>query len=234
MTNQVENENEVSKDEVQKFALKIVAITGAEGAKETETLWTGRQVGKQPRKDLMLSRELPKLTDEMVTMLSRSGEFAAKIATIINDEFAAYVRRVKCQRLDIGSSIELMLPVAASDFAAMAVNMLSAPATRAKKLVSSTSIRAMLLSDIYKAAAKLVMGTKLDNWQRIGEKEMIPLAYATDAQVDTKRATVRDNVVIRMIEIAAIMPEDNEHRIVLEAAAELLSEVEVADLDNSI
>ena len=48
--------------EVPKFMLRINAITGTETAKECTTLWTGRQVGKQPRKDLQLSQELPKLT----------------------------------------------------------------------------------------------------------------------------------------------------------------------------
>ena len=135
--------------------------------------------------------------------------------------------------MDIGSSIELALPIDSADYCEMVINMLSAPATRAKKLVSTTSIRALLLSEEYKKAAVAVMGAKLEAWKRIGEREMLPLSVATDGKVATARATVRDNAVIRCIEIAAAMPE-GEHRTVLEAAAELLSELETADVDDSI
>lgn len=213
-----------------RFNLTISAIAGSEGAKESTTLWIGRHVGKAPRKDLQLSQAIPQISAALITSLD-----AEKVALIINDEFNAYVRRVKCQRLDLAgnSSITLPLPVDALAYAQMVVQMLSAPATRAKRLVSTASIRALLLCSEYKEAARTVLGAKLDSWQRVGEREMLPLAVAQDARVATARAAVRDVVVIRCMEIAALMPQ-GEQRLVLEAAAEMLADVEIADMDDSI
>lgn len=211
-----------------RYTIKVTAIAGSDEAKESATLWTGRQVGKAPRKDLQLSYALPTILPATVSSLD-----AEKVALILNDEFAAYVRRVKCQRMEIGNTIELSFPLNAAACAAMMVNMLSAPATRVKKLVSTSSIRAMLLSSDYREAAALVMGDKLDAWKRVGEREMLPLATAQDAKVNIARAKVRDTAVVRCMEIAALMPE-GDNRLVLEAAAELLAELEVADLDDSI
>lgn len=209
-------------------AFVITAIAGTADAKESATLWTGRQVGKAQRKDLQLSQPLPTITAQQVAALDPE-----QVAIVLNDEFLAYVRRVKCQRLNIGDKIELMLPVAASEFATMALRMLSAPATRTKKLVSTATVRALLLSATYKAAAAATLGTKLDAWNRVFGQEFAPLATATDARIATTRTTVRDTVVLRCMEIAAVMPESQE-KLVLEAVAELLSELEAADLDDSI
>lgn len=216
--------------EAAKFNLTISAVAGSDGAKESATLWIGRQIGKAPRKDLQLSQAIPQIGASLIAQLD-----AERIATIINDEFLAYVRRVKCQRLDLAgnSSITLPLPVDSLAYANLVVNMLSAPATRAKRLVSTSSLRALVLCSEYKDAAKHVLGIKLDAWQRVGEREMLPLAVAQDARVATARASVRDAVVIRCMEIAALMPE-GEQRLVLEAAAEMLADVEIADMDDSI
>lgn len=224
------NANATQEQTAERFALRISAIAGTEDAKESDTLWIGRQIGKAPRKDLQLSQELPKVAAAQVAKLD-----AEKVALIINDEFAAYVRRVKCQRLDLAgnSSIELMLPVQADVYAEMVVSMLSAPATRTKRLVSTATIRAMLLSSEYKTAALQVLGAKLDAWRRVGEREMLPAAVAQDARIPTARANVRDTAVVRCMEIAALMP-DCEHKLVLVAAAELLADVQVADTDDSI
>ena len=113
------------------------------------------------------------------------------------------------------------------------INMLSAPAERAKKLVSTSTIRALLLDEGYKLAAAKVMGGKMEAWKRIGEKEMMPLTCAVDGKVATARSNARDNSVLRMVEIAAQMPE-GEHRTVLEGAAEILAELETIDLDDTI
>lgn len=213
---------------VERFSIRIEAIAGNEAAKESTTLWTGRQVGKAPRKDLQLSNALPQIEAATIASLD-----ATKVALILNDEFAAYVRRVKCQRMEIGQAIELAFPVDEVDCATLMVNMLSAPATRVKKLVSTSSVRAMLLSSDYRDAAALVMGEKLDAWKRVGEREMLPLATAQDAKVATARAKVRDTAVVRCMEIAALMPA-GDNKLVLEAAAELLAELEVVDMDDSI
>ncbi len=199
-----------------------------EGSKETAVSWIGRKVGKAARKDLHLSCAIPKIAAAQIAALD-----AEKVATIINDEWLAYIRRVKCQRLDIGSSIELTFPELPNAYAQTVINMLSAPAERAKKLVSTSTIRALLLDEGYKLAATAVMGSKLEAWKRIGEKEMMPLTCAQDAKVATARSTARDNAVLRMVEIAAQMP-DSEHKTVLEGAAEILAELETIDLDDSI
>ncbi len=216
-----------------RFPLRIFAVAGIEegeaASKESATYWLGRKVGKAPRKDLQLSIAIPQVSATEIAALD-----PAKLALLLNDEFAAYIRRVKCQRIEIGAAIELMLPSNAQAFAELALAMLTAPAQRAKKLVSAASIRALLLSSEYKAAALAAFGDKLATWQRIGEREMLPLAYAADAKVATDRADVRDKAVIRMLEIATMMPEGNEGRVVLEAASELLAEVPTVALDDSI
>lgn len=223
----------VQTNEAERFALRIEAIAGIEegenAAKETSTYWIGRKIGKAPRKDLQLSAALPVFSAQHVAALSME-----KLAALLTDEFAAYVRRVKCQRIEIGAAVELMLPVDGATCAELALNMLTAPAQRAKKLVSAASIRALLLSAEYKEAAKAVFGEKVATWQRIGEREMLPLAYATDAKVAKDRADVRDKAIIRCMEIAALMPEGNSNRAVLEAAAGLLEEVQTVELDDSI
>lgn len=217
----------------ERFPLRIAAVAGIEegeaAAKESQTYWLGRKVGKAPRKDLQLSCAIPQVSAAEIAQLD-----PAKLALLLNDEFSAYVRRVKCQRIEIGAAIELMLPSNAQAFADLALAMLTAPAQRAKKLVSAASIRALLLSSEYKAAALAAFGDKLATWQRIGEREMMPLAYAADAKVATDRADVRDKAVLRILEIAAMMPEASEHRVVLEAASELLAEVPAVALDDSI
>jgi hypothetical protein len=223
------NTNEVNAvKETERFNISITAIAGSEEAKESATLWTGRQVGKAPRKDLQLTQALPQISAATIAALD-----AEKVALILNDEFMAYVRRVKCQRMEIGNITTLAFPINEVKCAAMMVNMLSAPATRVKKLVSTSSIRAMLLSSEYREAAALVMGDKLDAWKRVGEREMLPLATAQDAKIATNRAKVRDTAIVRCMEIAALMPA-GDNRLVLEAAAELLADIEVADLDDSI
>lgn len=228
-TSATTNTTNTSANERESISLRITAIPGTDAATESASLWIGRAAGhKKLRKDLQLSSALPVVTAAMIPLLD-----AEKLAMILNDDWQAYIRRVKCQRLNIGDSVELALAAHPEDYAIQVLTMLSAPATRTKRLVSTASIRAMLLSAEYKAAAKHVMGDKLDSWTRIGEREFIPLSVAQDGKVATNRAHVRDNVVIRMLEIAALMPE-GEHRLVMEAAAELLAELETVELDDSI
>ena len=202
--------------------IKLTVIAGTEEAKPSATLWTGRQIGKQQRKDISLSNAIQPCTIEELEAMDK-----AKLCILLTDETAAYIRRVKAQRMNIADSIELSFTYETM------LSMLTSPATRVKKLVSSSSIRAMLLSSEYKAAALAILGTKLGAFKRIGEKEMLPLAVATDARVATTRSAVRDTVVIRCLEIAAVMPQ-GDNRLVLEAAAELLQDVLVGDLDDSI
>lgn len=202
--------------------IKFTVITGSEEAKASQTLWTGRQVGKQPRKDIALSTAIIPCTATEITKLD-----AAKLATLLSDETAAYIRRVKLQRMELGDTCELSF-----NYETM-LNMLTAPATRTKRLVSTSTVRAMLLSSEYREAAVKILGNKLDAWKRIFGGEFAPLATAQDAKVQTARAGVRDTVVLRCMEIAARMPE-GEHRLVLEAVSEMLAELETAELDDSI
>lgn len=95
-----------------------------------------------------------------------------------------------------------------------------------KTMKFSASLRAMLLSSEYKAAALQIMGNGLESWGRIGEQEMLSLTVEPDAYVPTARSDARDKVVARSMEIAAIMPQC-EHRRVLEAASKLLADVPV-------
>ena len=199
-------------------------ITGSENAKPSETLWTGRQVGKQPRKDIALSNAIRKVTAAEVQNLDHE-----KLAILFNDEVDAYIRRVKLQRAEIGTTITLTW----NNETMLA--MLTAPATRTKQLVSSASIRAMILSEEYKAALKMAIPeAKHENWKRIFEREFAPLICAIDASVSTTRATVRDTVVLRMIEISQHMLVDSQQRLIMEASAELLADMEVRDLEDSI
>lgn len=212
------------------LTIKIIAIRGTEEAKESATNWLGRQSSNKniPRKDLAISAEIPKIAATQLASLDQE-----KLAQIINDEWLAYIRRVKCQRLSIGDSVEIALKARASEYAEQVINMLSAPAERAKKLVSSSTVRALLLDEDYKLNAAAVMKEKLDAWTRIFNKEFALLATAQDAKCDSRRAKVRDNCVIRCMEIAERMKE-SEHKAVLSATAEILAELETIDLDDSI
>ena len=207
----------------QNQTIKFTVIAGTEEAKQSPTLWTGRQIGKQVRKDVSLSAAILPCTE---TELQGFANYA-KLAILLTDETAAYIRRVKMQRMELGDSIELTF-----NYEQM-LDILTSPATRIKKLVSTSSIRALILSSDYRTACATILGAKLDNWKRIADKEMLFLAVAQDAAVATDRASIRDAVVVRCMEIAAIMPQ-GDNRMVLEAAAELLADVPVADLDNSI
>ena len=212
------------------ITLKICAIAGTDDTtKDSPLLWTGRRVGKGARKDLSLSQQIPLVLASTISALD-----LAQLATILNTEWQNFIRRQKCQRLEIGGSIELTLPAAQVDYAALVVRMLSAPTERALKLVSAASIRALLLADTYKLAAVAVMGNKLEAWRRIGEREMMPTCYAQDPVLSTARATARDNSVLRMIEIAERMPTGDANRAVLEECANLLAAVELLDFDDMI
>jgi hypothetical protein len=206
--------------------IKFSAIAGDESedaARESSTLWQGRKIGKQARKNIMLSTPILLATEFDINRLD-----PAKLAILLNDEIAAYIRRVKLQRLEIGSSIELRF-----NFETM-LNMLTAPATRTKKLVSSSSVKAMLLSSDYKNAVLAVIPQpKQEAWNRIFSREFAPLATADTPMLAFARSTVRDTVCVRCIEIASIMPlADN--RLILEAVAELLADITPCELDDSI
>jgi hypothetical protein len=116
------------------------------------------------------------------------------------------------------------------------LEMLTSAAVRTKRLVSSASIRALLLTSDYQTARnRVIPEAKRDNWKRIGEQEFMPLCIATDAAVSTLRATVRTTVVLRILDIASQIPdESNTSRMILEALAEMLADLEIKDFDDSI
>jgi hypothetical protein len=214
------------------FMLKFEAVAGSEEAKQSAIYWLGRQAGKQQRKDICLSESIPQITSAQIQQLAVAQ--LEQIATVLNDSFEAYLRRVKCQRLEIGGSLQVQMPRSLQQFTESAIRMLSAPAERAKKLVSTSSIRELLRSEAYKQAALQVMAEKYPAWQRVGEREMLSLVCSNDAALHSSRASVRDTAVVRCMEIAALMPADSSERTVLEAAAEMLAEVETRDIDDSI
>jgi len=93
-----------------------------------------------------------------------------------------------------------------------------------KNMKFAASLRAMLLSNEYKAAVMQVMGDRLHSWQHVGEREMLSLTVEPDARISTARSDARDQVVVKCMEIAAIMPQC-EHRLVLETASNLLANI---------
>lgn len=202
--------------------VKFTVITGSAEAKPSATLWTGRQVGKQPRKDIQLSQAINACSAAEIAAMPTE-----KLATLLTDETAAYIRRVKLQRMELGNTLELSFSYT------QMLDILTSPAARTKRLVSTSTVRALLLASEYRDAAAAVLGVKLDAWKRVFGSEFAPLATANDASVQSARAGVRDTVVIRCLEIAAVMPEC-EHKLVLEAVAELLAELPTAELDDSI
>lgn len=217
------------------YPITIRAIAGAEGAENSSTYWKGRQASKTaPRKDLVLSNALPRiLADDILA----SPELFAGIAEIVNDAHEAYVRRVKCQRLEVAgtNNITLFYPVRRNKSTQFIVAMLTEEMKRGreKKLVSTSSLREMKLSSDYKIAAAAFMGARLENWKRIFEVEFLPLVTCADAAIRAERESVRDKVCANMLSIAALMQENSQHKVVLEAAAEILADVSVQEFGHS-
>lgn len=165
--------------------LTITAKIGNEGAEESSVLWLGRQPknSREPRRDLQLSQPLPIITAEQVAQLP-----AKDVAEILTDAFAAWVRRVKVQRLTLGSSISLVMP----DGDELPRFMLAALQgdVRERKLLSAASVRDVLQSTAWKSCAPAYIaanGIKPDAWQRIVVDEVLRGCLRQDAIIYASR-----------------------------------------------
>lgn len=203
--------------------IKFNAVAGVADAKASDILWAGRQVGKTPRKDIALSAAIKPATAATVATLD-----AEKLAMLLTDSSEAYIRRVKLQRLEIGGSCELSF-----SYETM-LNMLTAPAERTKRLVSTASIRALMQDAMYKTAVSAVIAAeKLETWNRLS-REFFPIITASEAVISDSRSSARDAVVVRGMEIAVAMPSGSESRTLLEAALSILAEIPTSELSDSI
>lgn len=203
--------------------ITISAITGnSESTTDTNVRWVGRKIGKAPRKDLILSNALP---------LFRKNDIAAHetaIVSLINENFSAYVRRTKCQRLELGDTYELNLPETPEETSALIINWLTEQQRERKSLTIAT-LRATILSSEYKTAAAAVLGDKLANWQRIGEREFLPLVCMHGAAISASRVSVLETVLARLTAIAEKMPAGSQCREVLVEAAAKLAALPITD-----
>jgi hypothetical protein len=203
--------------------IKFTAVVGSENAKASETLLTGRQVGKTPRKDITLSVAIKPASAETITMLDSS-----KLAILLSDATKDYIRTVKLQRMELNDSIELTF-----NYETM-LNILTSAQQRSKKLVSTASIRALLADVIFINARNIVVAKeKQETFNRLS-REFMPLCYAGEPIIDTARSNARDIFVLRTCEIAATMKEGCEQRVLLTAAMEILAQVAVTDLSDAV
>lgn len=217
---------------------RLITITCRAGAETdgactetaSSTLWIGRKIGRAPIKCMELSAAIPAISAGSIPALD-----TVKLAAALTDVHLEYIRRVKCQRLNLGDKLELHFPADADEYATSVLNLLTSPAQRAKKLVSGSSIRAALLSAEYKHARDIAVAeNRRDAFIRIVERELLPLVTAADAVVATERATVRDTAVVRLHEIVALLPDACQHKEVLAAAADMLAELPTGDLSDAI
>ena len=214
--------------------IRITGVAHQEGTEESTTLWVGRKIGSK-QKDLQLSRELPTVSSyELQMFLGNEANEAMykEVAQVLSDEYERYVRTVKCQRLEVGDFIELTVPREPSDFIPWLLKLLTSPAQRAKRLLSTSSVRAMRMSSEYKTAlAFAIPAEKQEAFKRISD-EFFGLATAQDATCALERVKVRDVFVTRLMTIVARMPEGNAHTSVLMAAVESISKLSSTALND--
>lgn len=126
--------------------IKLTQVIGLEGAESSSTLWTGR--GKD-RKDIKLSMPLPEIN--AISVIKLANEQSSVLADFINDSFQTYIRSVKCQRLTLGSTLELELPTDQDELANLILIALTEGSRQTKELTGST-IRDSLQAKETKAA----------------------------------------------------------------------------------
>jgi hypothetical protein len=206
--------------------IKYTIIKGDESETqpcESSILQKGRKIGTKPRIDIQLSSaQKPCTTDEIATM------DVSKLSILLTDSVAAYIRRVKIQRLAVNESIELTF-----NYNQM-LNILTSPCERSKKLISTSSIRALKLSSSYKAAVLATIAPdKRGNWDRLAHNEFYPLLHTTDASINPLRAAIRNTIATRMADIAVAMPDGAEQALLL-AMSQALEELPVVDMSDSV
>lgn len=181
--------------------IKFSFILGtSEEVETTETYWKGR--GAKKRRDVRLSEALPSFTEESIEILDKQ-----KLAEFLSDCYLDIVKRIKCQRFEIGDSYSLTVPADSTEFAIFAFSSLT-ESSREKKLLSAQTIRDCINSEEFKKAATsycLNQAIKPDSFAKIVIDEFFRRTSSNEFQIYNSRATVAVKAATHLLALAELI-----------------------------
>lgn len=216
-------------------AIKFSAVLGTSDEQdETSTLWLGRGKAdsKNGRRDLMLSAPVPTISSEAIKLLAEAEP--QKLADYLSDELASYLRRVKCQRLDIGDSIELHLPSGGLELALVALITLT-EGSRERKSFTSAILRDVTQSATFKAIVSTytqLKGIKPEAFKRIVLDNYLRASTRQDYSITPQEQATFTKALAHIEALAEMLAEAGntaEAAIIKTAAAQLRKSEVIAD-----
>lgn len=169
----------------------------SEEVETTSTYWKGR--GTKNRRDVKLSEALPSFTAETIEILDK-----AKLAEFLSDCYLDIVKRIKCQRFEIGNSYSLTVPSDAAEFAIFAFSSLT-ESSREKKLLSAQTIRDCINSDEFKKASIeycAKQAIKPESFTKIVIDEFLRRTSSNEFQIYNSRAAVAIKAATHLLALA--------------------------------
>lgn len=216
----------------QTFTLSIRAVLGNSPAADAEsaTCWTGRgdyTNPKTPRRDLLLSEPMPKITAETIAQLPQE-----KLAELLSDLMTDYIRRTKCQRMSAGDLLQFTLPREPLAYAMTALIACTEGSGRATSELSGATIRELINSKEY-AAARLEYCTtqKINpaNFIKIVQDEFLRSSTRVDLTVWQSRSAVMHKAIAHLTAIGQLAGITEKQKRVLTLACGRLANAQVID-----
>lgn len=226
---------ETTNEAIKTQAIKFSAVRGiSDEQDETSTLWLGRGKAdsKNGRRDLQLSAPVPTISAEAIKELANAE--SQKLADYLSDELASYLRRVKCQRLEIGDSLELTLPAGGLELALTALITLT-EGSRERKSFTSAILRDVTQGAAFKAIVTTYLqlkGIKPEAFKRIVLDNYLRASTRQDYSITPQEQATYTKALAHIEALAQMLAEAGntaEANVITHAAAQLAKAEVIAD-----